>query len=251
MSQWGAYGLATKGWSHRRILTHFYSGTRVVTSSTLPRKLRVGLASGRSTIHLGARNGPVRLWLDGPGDTSWRRSRPGTLDGVGGAALRKYAVRDETGALGRRHPMGWSRAPAVRDVRRHRVTGLRARGRRRLAPGIRLRLRVPRVRSHRVRGPLRGAAHARAPVREVPPRHRGDAEQLAGRGVADPGRRRPDVRHVQDPAVRAPERLRLSPPRRAGDQVYVGWNKEIGVDGDRWVAAVSAQPGRSSGTRAP
>ena len=23
MSQWGAYGLAQKGWSHRRILTHF------------------------------------------------------------------------------------------------------------------------------------------------------------------------------------------------------------------------------------
>jgi SpoIID/LytB domain protein len=29
----------------------------------------------------------------------------------------------------------------------------------------------------------------------------------------------------------------------AGDQVYVGWSKEIGVDGDRWVAAVDATAG--------
>src|SRR5437763_403565 len=29
MSQWGAYGLAHKGWNHTRILEHFYSGTTV------------------------------------------------------------------------------------------------------------------------------------------------------------------------------------------------------------------------------
>ena len=29
----------------------------------------------------------------------------------------------------------------------------------------------------------------------------------------------------------------------AGDQVYVGWNKEIGPDGDRWVAAVNGTAG--------
>ena len=69
MSQWGAYGLANQGWSYRHILTHFYSRTRVVRSSTLPKRVRVGLTSGRSTIHLKAKNGPVRLWLDGPGVT--------------------------------------------------------------------------------------------------------------------------------------------------------------------------------------
>src|SRR5688572_4061194 len=66
MSQWGANGLAQEGWSHRRILEHFYSRTRVVTSSTLPKKLRVGLTAGRPKIHIGARSGPVKLWLDGP-----------------------------------------------------------------------------------------------------------------------------------------------------------------------------------------
>ena len=66
MSQWGAYGLASKGWPYRKILTHFYSRTNVVESSTLPRRVRVGLTSGRRTIHLTAKNGPVLLWLDGP-----------------------------------------------------------------------------------------------------------------------------------------------------------------------------------------
>src|ERR671935_2696207 len=68
MSQWGAYGLAQRGWGYRRILTHFYRHTRV-ESPALPKQIRVGLTGGRTTIHLAARNGPVRLWLDRPGGT--------------------------------------------------------------------------------------------------------------------------------------------------------------------------------------
>src|SRR6266567_8130074 len=33
LSQWGAYGLAQDGWSHQRILAHFYSGTDVGPAS--------------------------------------------------------------------------------------------------------------------------------------------------------------------------------------------------------------------------
>ena len=62
MSQWGAYGLAQIGWSHGQILKHFYAGTAVGTSSTLPRSIRVGLTSGRTVVHLKAQVGPVRLW---------------------------------------------------------------------------------------------------------------------------------------------------------------------------------------------
>src|SRR4029453_14954808 len=58
MSQWGAYGLSAGGWSYRRILSHFCSGTRVVRGA-VPSTLRVGLTRGRSTIHLAPRNGPV------------------------------------------------------------------------------------------------------------------------------------------------------------------------------------------------
>ena len=36
MSQWGAYGLANMGWGHRKILTHFYRGTRVDATTPLP-----------------------------------------------------------------------------------------------------------------------------------------------------------------------------------------------------------------------
>jgi stage II sporulation protein D len=100
MSQWGAYGLAKQGWSYARILTHFYSGTRVVAPSTVPKHVRVGLASGRSTIHLGARNGPIFLWLDGPGTTPVAKIPGGKTWTVSAApAVRKYAIRDDTGAL--------------------------------------------------------------------------------------------------------------------------------------------------------
>ena len=47
MSQWGAYGLAQKGWSYARIPTHFYADTRVAEAATPPQAVRVGLTSGR------------------------------------------------------------------------------------------------------------------------------------------------------------------------------------------------------------
>jgi len=50
MSQWGAYGLAKRGWTYERILRHFYSGTRVVHTSSLPKQLRVGLRSEEHTV---------------------------------------------------------------------------------------------------------------------------------------------------------------------------------------------------------
>ena len=40
LSQWGAYGLAQDGWGARRILTHFYTGTRVHRAQHPPAKIR-------------------------------------------------------------------------------------------------------------------------------------------------------------------------------------------------------------------
>lgn len=51
MPQWGAKGLAEKGWSASRILTHFYSGTKLA-SATAPKELRVGLLQEQSDIAL-------------------------------------------------------------------------------------------------------------------------------------------------------------------------------------------------------
>src|SRR6266516_3350255 len=48
LSQWGAYGLAVDGWTHQRILTHFYSGATVgsLSQEKTPDLLRVGLTWG-------------------------------------------------------------------------------------------------------------------------------------------------------------------------------------------------------------
>jgi stage II sporulation protein D len=45
MSQWGAQGFARHGWSHQRILAHYYRGTRLGPADTT--RVRVLLAAGR------------------------------------------------------------------------------------------------------------------------------------------------------------------------------------------------------------
>src|SRR5512133_2313157 len=54
MSQWGAYGLANMGWGHRKILTHFYRGTRGDATTPLPPNIRIGLTTQRTLVHLTA-----------------------------------------------------------------------------------------------------------------------------------------------------------------------------------------------------
>jgi SpoIID/LytB domain protein len=66
LSQYGAYGLALKGWSHERILEHYYTGTSVAAAPSPPSALRVGLAWDRSSIELRAVGGPVTLRLGKP-----------------------------------------------------------------------------------------------------------------------------------------------------------------------------------------
>src|ERR1700675_542532 len=66
MSQWGAYGMASAGWSHADILTHFYSGTKLQDTVALPRKVRVGLALNQRSVHLTALHGSLRLWTGRP-----------------------------------------------------------------------------------------------------------------------------------------------------------------------------------------
>jgi SpoIID/LytB domain protein len=70
MSQWGAYGLALKGWSHQRILTHYYSGTTVAKATSEPTRIRVGLVDGVQAVHLSARNGPVTIRVEAPAKTA-------------------------------------------------------------------------------------------------------------------------------------------------------------------------------------
>lgn len=66
MSQWGAYGLAQQGWNPDKILTHYYSHTRVGQADAPPRNLRIGLVQGQSKIRLQAQGGGVDLLLGDP-----------------------------------------------------------------------------------------------------------------------------------------------------------------------------------------
>jgi len=239
MSQWGAYGLANKGWSYRNILTHFYSRTRVVRSSTLPKTIRVGLTSGRSRIHLQAKNGPVRLWLDGPGATFVAKIPRGQTWSVSSArASRTYAIRDETGVL-----VGGVRwgGPARPLFATFSNTGAR--------------VFVPEADDVWHRGftyaygflefDLLGCANRCAErLTIVLPFElylRGLGEMpsswpTAALRAQAVGARTFATYKIRQYGLRSDCDCHLADG--ASDQVYVGWNKEAGVDGDRWVAAV-------------
>ena len=98
MSQWGAYGLAQMGWTHQHIVQHFFKGTRVVTSAPLPGRIRVGLTSGRTSVHLRAQAGQVRLWIGHPGGRLVGAIQSGTTWTVL-ARKHDYAVRRPNGKL--------------------------------------------------------------------------------------------------------------------------------------------------------
>ncbi len=54
MSQWGAYGYATHGWSYRKILRHYYTGIGFTTATG--REVRVLLQSGMGSVKLSCLN---------------------------------------------------------------------------------------------------------------------------------------------------------------------------------------------------
>ncbi len=98
MSQWGSYGLAKQGWPHVRILKNFYRGTKVVRDPNPVRKLRIGITYDRSITHIGARSGPVRLWIGKPRGTAVGRIPAGKTWTVK-ATAKGYAIRDGAGKL--------------------------------------------------------------------------------------------------------------------------------------------------------
>ena len=87
MSQWGAYGLAQMGWSHKRILKHFYRGTRVGRIADPVGRIRVGLAWDEKVVHVAAKGGPVKLSV-----------------GSRAAARSPASPQDEPGRYARRRP---------------------------------------------------------------------------------------------------------------------------------------------------
>jgi stage II sporulation protein D len=76
MSQWGAYGYALHGWKYRRILAHYYPGTKLSRVGEV--RVRVLLSRGTSSLTVGCAT-PIRV-TDGKRLT---RMLPAGVYGVG------------------------------------------------------------------------------------------------------------------------------------------------------------------------
>jgi stage II sporulation protein D len=77
MSQYGAYGMAQEGWSHRRILRHYYKGTKLGQAPSRP--VRVLLQASDPYVRFsGATRGPGGMALS-PGVTYVVRPAGGRL----------------------------------------------------------------------------------------------------------------------------------------------------------------------------
>jgi SpoIID/LytB domain protein len=244
MSQWGAYGLAQMGWSHGQILKHFYRGTAVGVSSSVPRSIRVGLTSGRTIVHLKAQVGPVRLWQGSANGALVGKIPAGETWSVV-AKNRAWAVRAGNGHLVGGHLWGGPRQDLIVT---YADTGARVfipeadaiwyqgfsygRGTIEMnltscgdANGCVERL-IARLRFEDY---LRGLG-------EVPaswPMEAMRAQAVAARTYAAY-----DVQHY---GRRADCNCDITDG--AGDQTYIGWNREGGSDGDRWVQAVTSTAG--------
>ena len=133
MSQWGAFGLARQGWGATRILTHYYSGTRVAEDRPPADRLRIGLVQSEHSVRIEAQLADVELRL-GERDRRRGRDRPRRPD-VAGQGLGRPVPDHRRG----RRDGGDRRRPRDADRRRLRAAG-RARARPRGRTHLRARL---------------------------------------------------------------------------------------------------------------
>ncbi len=245
MSQWGAYGLAQMGWGHTDILTHFYQGTDVAATSALPKTVRVGLTSERKRIHLTAQAGRVRLSIDAaltgtlvgkiPMGATW------TVRVKDGA----YAVRDANGALvggqrwgGPAHGLFATYADVGSRVFVPEADGIWGKGfsysrgylefnlyRCATAGGCEERLILPLSLEEYLYG--LGEVPASWPMEAL------EAQVDAARTYA--------VYAIRHTGIRSDCNCHLSDG--SNDQTYIGYNREGGTAGGRWVAAVDGTTG--------
>ena len=237
MSQWGAYGLAKMGWSDARILKHFYRGAKVDRSGAVPTRIRVGLAQRRHRVHLTARAGRVQLWAGEPSEGQPIGTIRGGQTWTVVAKDRAYAVRDHEGSLVGDHHWGSRNDHLIVTYEEDgaRVQVQEASNRTYGRGTIEFNLYACGGEgpcSERVIARLR-LQHYLYGLGEVPsswPMQTLRAQAIAGRTYAVYGLRRSGLRAGCNCHIGT----------TASEQVYVGYSKEGGVDGERWVAAVDA-----------
>ena len=231
MSQWGAYGLAKDGWAHKRILGHFYSGTVVKQAQSPPNRLRIGLTQGQTAVHLTAEAGPVTIRVEDSGTEVGTISRGKTwtvravddryrvLTGTGrrvggrdwGGTARNLSVSyAAAGARVRSPDAGWTYNRGSIEFNLDACGGANC--------SLRMILVIP------PEGYLMG-------IGEVPsswPLAALRAQAVASRSYA--------FNKVASGQHRAGCNCGLYDSSL--DQVYVGWSKEGGPSGGRWVRSV-------------
>lgn len=229
MSQWGAYGLAQQGWKHGRILTHFYRGTSISRRATLPKKVRVGISYDRRIVALTAESGPVRLRLGRPRDPAFAEIPPGQTWTVR-ATTGGYAIRDQAGALVGGNTWG---GPSTDLFATYQNTGSRVRTEgHEYNRGI-LELNLYRCSTRCLeRLIVRVGFHEYLyGLGEVPSSWPGAAlraQAVAARSYAAYVLQRYGVRSYCNCDI----------TDGVSDQVYIAYDKEGGLDGNRWVGAV-------------
>jgi len=231
MSQWGAYGLALQGWGGNQILTHYYSGTDVAKEPSAPERLRIGLVQAQNAVRLLAEDGDVELRLGDrktgdvvakiPNGQTWR---------VRVSEADEYRIVDAAGVT-----IGRFGGPDEPIFAVYQPQGAR--------------VRVPEASHAYNRGWIEfglyacgGACELRL-ILEVTPQ-----EYLYGLGEVPSSWPMPAL-DAQAIAARTYAFTKAAVSQhRSGcdcalyassfDQVYAGWDKEGGPDGERWVEAV-------------
>jgi stage II sporulation protein D len=231
LSQWGAYGLARQGWGPSKILKHFYSGTRVARETNPPGNLRIGLVQGKDSIRLEAQVGSIEIRLGDPQTGSTVATIPPGETWHVRAASNEYLIVDQAGGTVDR--VGGPNEPIYL-----------------VYESAQSRVRIPEAGHAYNRGSIEFALYSCAGgcamrlvltidsqgylygLGEVPsswPMSALKTQAIAARTYAFTKAAASQHRAVCDCALYA----------SSYDQVYAGWDKEGGIDGDRWVAAVN------------
>jgi stage II sporulation protein D len=231
LSQWGTYGLARQGWGPSKILKHFYSGTRVARETNPPGNLRIGLVQGKDSIRLEAQVGSIEIRLGDPQTGSTVATIPAGETWHVRAASNEYLIVDQSGGTVDR--VGGPNEPIYL-----------------VYESAQSRVRIPEAGHAYNRGSIEFALYSCAGgcamrlvltidsqgylygLGEVPsswPMSALKTQAIAARTYAFTKAAASQHRAVCDCALYA----------SSYDQVYAGWDKEGGIDGDRWVAAVN------------
>jgi SpoIID/LytB domain protein len=245
MSQWGAYGLALDGWGPSTILTHFYRGTAVRTPS-LPKKIRVALTTDRARVRLQAHAHRVRVWVGAPLAGTFVGAIPRGDTWVVRAKGDAYAIRDAASDLVGGHTWGSPTKDlfltyADEDARVFipEADGIWGDGFSYARGSIVFELRSCGGADGCIENVVArlGLEDYVDGIGEVPaswPMAALEAQAVAARtfavySIVHYGLRRDCDCHLTD---------------GSGDQTYIGYDRESGTDGERWVRAVAATKGR-------